>query len=156
VADTPGFSFVFNRYPLLVSDPDRARPEVARQNERLSWFSAAGTFIVASLAALLLYRLPILVLALPFVLLPMPVRYIGNFCDQVFRAAGMIRECAALTAVKIVVALLLFGSLTALWGFWGAVAAFGLNSLFGGLLYRRLFTDRFQGVLRPATPWRLA
>lgn len=156
VADTPGFTLIFNNYPKLVSGAEGFLSKLAKQNERLSWFAALGTFCAASMAAVLVYDLPILVAALPIMLLALPTRYIANFCGQAFRAAGMIRQCVWLAAANIAVSIPLFMSLATIWGLWGAVAAFALQSMISGLLYRYVFAQRFPGTFRPIRPWRLA
>lgn len=156
VADTPGFTLVFNNYPKLVDGAEGLLPRLAKQNERLSWFAALGTFCAASMAAVLVYGLPILVAALPVMLLALPSRYIANFCGQAFRAAGMIRQCVWLAAANIAVSIPLFTGLATIWGLWGAVAAFAFQSMVSGLLYRYVFVRRFPGAFRPIRPWRLA
>ncbi len=155
-ADTPGWSFVFNSYPRLVADAAGSGRQIARQNERLAWISAVGTFAVACVAALALYRLPGIIPALPIVLLPMPARYLSNFCEQALRASGFLRDCALLAVARIALALVLFGILAATWGFWGAVIASGLLSLVSGAMYRVRLSVHFPDTLRSASAWRLA
>jgi hypothetical protein len=155
VADLPGYSMVFNAYPSLVQDPDRVGPELARANERMAWKSALGTLVLASAAAVVVYGAPVLAAALPIVLLSLPARYITNFCDQALRAAGLVREAAALTIMQVAIALPAFWLLSYVAGFWGAVAAFSGCSLVTGLVYRWAYLRRFSGAFRPLRPWRL-
>jgi O-antigen/teichoic acid export membrane protein len=156
VADTPGWSYILTKYPALVDDMDGNAQPVARRNEQLSWLSAAASLAASTMMVLVVYRIPVVIPALPLVLLPLPARYLNNFCDQALRAGGLIRDCAWLTVIKALLSLTLFGMLAAYAGFWGAIAASALLSLFSGLLYRHRFNLRYPDVLRPVRPWRFA
>jgi hypothetical protein len=156
VADTPGWSYVLSNYPALVQDIGASAPAVARGNERLAWISAAVSLVASSALAVAVYGVPAILPALPLVLLPMPARYLNNFCDQALRASGHLHDCLVLCLAKSALSLALFSVLATSQGFWGAVAASALLSLLAGLLYRWRFLARFPAVLRPIRPWRLA
>jgi O-antigen/teichoic acid export membrane protein len=156
VADTPGWSYVLSNYPALVRDVGASASALARGNERLAWISAAASLVASSALAVTVYRVPAILPALPLVLLPLPARYLNNFCDQALRASGHVRDCLMLCLMKSVLSLVLFSALATSQGFWGAVAASALLSLLAGLLYRWRFLARFPDVLRPIRPWRLA
>lgn len=156
VADSVGWTHVLNNYPDLVRDPEKAAPRVAQRNEQLAWMAGAGTFVLASFAAIVVYKVPVLVPALILVLVPLPARYIASFCEQALRAAGKVRDCGILAVIRIVVGALLFWGFAQAWGFWGAVAASGLFSVFSGLLYRSRYLSLFPGHFRTIRPWRFA
>jgi len=156
VADSPGWSFVQARYPAMVNDLAAVGADVARRNERLAWISGLGTLVVAGIMALLVYRLPQLLPLLLIMLLPMPARYLNNFCDQALRAQGMIRECVALSLAKLALSLGLVLALAVPFGLWGAVAASAVISLVAGLLYRWRFDVHFPRVLPRLRLWRIA
>jgi O-antigen/teichoic acid export membrane protein len=156
VADTPGWSYIQSRYPAMISELDQIGPALARSNERLSWIVTVGVLAAAVPAALLVYRLPVLLEILPVVMLPLPARYLSNFCDQALRARGQTRECMFLGILKTVASLALLLILARAFGMWGAVVATAAASLVTGLLYRWRLRTLFPCLLPAARVWRFA
>jgi O-antigen/teichoic acid export membrane protein len=156
VADTPGWSYVQTHYPMMVSDVGSVAAKVARRNEVIAWWTAAAVFPIASLMALAVYHLPALVVVVPVTLLPLPARYMNNFCDQALRAVGRLRECALLAVAKLVFSVVVFVAMTCFFGFWGAIGAFAILSWVSGLAYRRCLLACYPEILCPPRLWRLA
>jgi hypothetical protein len=102
VADTPGWAFVQSRYPDLVRGLRNIGPRVARQNEHLAWLAGAACFLVAAALAAVVYDLPSLPVILLVLLVPLPARYMNNFCEQALRASGNVAVCTALATAKLV------------------------------------------------------
>lgn len=135
-ADAPGWSYVQAKYPTLVTDFTATSVIVGPQNTYLSLGAASATFALTVVLALFVYRQPMLIAAILPLLIALPLRYINNFYDQAMRAVGMIRESYRLVLLKLALSLLLFWSLTAAFGFGGAISAFFLLSILAGLTYR--------------------
>lgn len=156
VADTPGWSYVQSRYPGMVADFGAVASDVAKRNEEISFASAAAVLLLASATALAIYRQPALLPVLPLALLPLPARYMNNFCDQALRACGRIRECALLGGAKLAISLTVFLVLPPISGFWGAVAASAAVSWVSGYAYRRGLLAIYPESLPHFRIWRFA
>jgi O-antigen/teichoic acid export membrane protein len=89
-------------------------------------------------------------------MLPLPARYLSNFCDQALRARGQTRECMFLGILKTVASLALLLILARAFGMWGAVVATAAASLVTGLLYRWRLRTLFPCLLPAARVWRFA
>ena len=113
-------------------------------------------FPVASLIALAVYHLPALVVVLPVTLLPLPARYMNNFCDQALRAVGRVRECALLAAAKLVLSLVVFLAMTRFFGFWVPSAPSRFCPWPPASLYRRCLLACYPEILGRPRIWRLA
>lgn len=156
VADTPGWSYVQANYPMMVSDVSAVAADVAHRNEMIAWWTAGAVIPVASVMALAIYHLPALVAVVPITLLPLPARYMNNFCDQALRAVGRVRECALLAVAKLIFSLVVFLAMARCFGFWGAVGAFTILSWVSGLAYRRCLVACYPEIFRRPRIWRLA
>jgi O-antigen/teichoic acid export membrane protein len=128
VSDTPGWSKVQSKYPLIISDRRKTMAELLRIMPRLGAYCGAAAAVLSIPLALFVYHsFEFLVLA-PLLLLSVPLRYLLTVYDVALRAAGAITATNNITLIRAILALMIIPAGAWFGGAPGAVIATMINT----------------------------
>lgn len=146
-ADTPSWTLVQARYPVMVRMTPAETRAQARQLARLGVAAAALCLAGAWVFAYPVLRTPALLPLMVPLAAVLPWRYLTCHYDYALRAVGRVNTALRLGALKLAAALLVFGAAVPLAGVWGAVGGVALLSLAAGIVYPRVHR---AGTAEPA------
>jgi O-antigen/teichoic acid export membrane protein len=151
VSDTPGWSKVQSKYPVIVSDRQKTVAELLRIMPRLgAYFGAAAAALTVPLGLFVYHSWKFMVLA-PLLLLSVPLRYLLTVYDVALRAAGAIAVTNRISLLRGVLAVMIIPAGAWLGGAPGAVIATMLNTAICVWLTRRVSVTFDQPTANPLT-----
>jgi hypothetical protein len=138
VSDTPGWSQVQAKYPLIVADPPGSVAELRRTMPRLGAICAAAVAALTIPLGLLVFRSTQFMILAPLLLSSVPLRYLLTVYDVALRAVGAIMATNRVSLIRAVLALIMIPGGAWLGGATGAVIATMVHTAISVVLTRRI------------------
>ncbi len=138
VSDTPGWSQVQAKYPLIVSNPPETVGELKRTMPRLGAICGAGVAALTVPLGWFVYRSPQFMMLAPLLLASVPLRYLLTVYDVALRAVGAIMATNRVSLIRAALALILIPGGAWLGGAAGAILATMAHTAISVWLTRRV------------------
>jgi O-antigen/teichoic acid export membrane protein len=138
VSDTPGWSQVQAKYPVLVSDTAQTLAELRRTMPRLGAYCGAAVAVLTLPLGLVVYRSPQFMILAPLLLSSVPLRYLLTVYDVALRAVGAITATNWVSLLRAAFALAIIPGGAWLSGAAGAVIATIAHTAISVWLTRRV------------------
>jgi O-antigen/teichoic acid export membrane protein len=138
VSDTPGWSQVQAKYPVIVSDPSGSVAELRRTMPRLGVICGAGVAALTVPLGLFVYHSPLFMILAPLLLASVPLRYLLTVYDVALRAVGAIMATNRVTLIRAALGLIMIPGGAWLGGATGAVVATIVHTAISVWLTRRV------------------
>ena len=138
VSDTPGWSQVQAKYPLIVADPAGSVAELCRTMPRLGAFCGAAVAALTVPLGLMVYRSSQFMILAPLLLASVPLRYLLTVYDVALRAMGAIMATNRVSLIRAALALIMIPGGAWVGGATGAVVATIVHTATSVWLTRRV------------------